>query len=452
MKRFWIILLILFLLTFHSSALADVAPPYNPPGVNPEPGNESTQVRMAAETVLIEIRNVGELGQAHVTADFTMNNTGGDSESMAVRFPISASDGRSEYPEIKNLTIKVDGKKVAYRRASYPDIRWGQEEVPWAEFEVTFPPAKNVELQVVYDLEGTGYYPETAFYYILTTGAGWKDTIGSADIILRLPYAADPQNVIMGVQIGWAETTPGGVFSGNEVRWHFEDFEPGAEGGVQDMEFALVSPKLWTMLLKEKDNVTKDPQDGEALGRLGKYYKEIFFESKGYRMDEGGEQLYQSSVQAYEKCLALKPEDAQWHAGFADLLAQRAYWDSWGRNYGPDAFRALEEIRTALSLAPSDPVVLEIAQNISYMLPDGMTGEKGMYDFPWLTATPTLKSEEVLPPPDTPIPAVEAATPAPSDTPQPAPTSPTGEPVKKSPICGTALLIPLVVLFWLRKR
>jgi tetratricopeptide (TPR) repeat protein len=452
MKRLSVIILMLLILAFPSSVRADMAPPYNPPGVNPEPGRESTQVRMAAETVLIEVRNEGELSAAHVTADFSMHNTGNEPENLAVRFPIAASDGRSEYPEIKNLTIKVDGKKATHRRVIYPDISYQPEDIPWAEFDVTFPPGEDVALQAAYDLEGTGYYPETAFYYILRTGAGWKDTIGSADIILRLPYAADPQNVIMGIQIGWAETTPGGIFQGNEVRWHFEDFEPGADGTVQDMEFALVSPKIWTMLFKEKENVTQNPRDGEAWGRLGKYYKEIFFESKGYRMDEGGEQLYQASIQAYEKCLSLKPEDAQWHAGFADLLASRVYWDAWGGNYGPDAFRALEEIRTALHLAPEDSVVQEIAQNISYWLPGGLVESGDGYDFPWLTATPTAKATIILPPTTTPVAAVKTTLSEPSETPQSAPVSPSEAPKPTSTLCGSTLLIPLVMLFWLRKR
>jgi len=38
--------------------------------------------------------------------------------------------------------------------------------------------------------------------------------------------------------------------------------------------------------------------------------------NKGYRTAAGGEELYQSSIALTEKCLALKPDDAQWHAGF----------------------------------------------------------------------------------------------------------------------------------------
>jgi tetratricopeptide (TPR) repeat protein len=393
MKRLSFTLLILILFAFPSSARADIAPPIYPPGSNLEPGSEITQVRMVAETVLIDVQDdttPHSLGSARVTADFTMRNLGSESESMAVRFPISASDGRSEYPELTNLAIKVNGKQISFRRANYPDIRdYNQDQdVPWAEFDAAFPVGQDLAIQVAYTLNGSGYTPFTAFYYILETGAGWKDTIGSADVILRLPYAASPQNVVMDMQIGWAETTPGGVFDGNEVRWHFDEFEPGLDGPVQDMEFALVAPAAWRTVLKERDNVAKNPDDGEAWGRLAMAYKQIFYLGKGYRTDAGGEELYRSSIEAYEKCLALKPDDAQWHAGFADLFAYRSYLDSWS-GPTPDVYRALEEIHTALRLAPNDPVVLEIAQNISYMFPEGMSQNGTGYDFPWLTQTPT---------------------------------------------------------------
>lgn len=393
MKRISLAILTLILFAFPSTVFADVAPPINPPGSNLQPGSEVTQVRMMAETVLVEVQNdttPGSLGSAHVTADFTMRNLGTASESMAVRFPISANDGRGQYPEITDLAIKVNREKVSFQRANYPDIRYYNQDngVPWAEFDVTFPAGQDVAIQVTYNLNGSGYSPFTAFYYILETGAGWKDTIGSADIILRLPYPASVQNVIMDTQIGWAETTPGGVFNGNEVHWHFDNFDPAPDSDVQNMEFALVAPVAWQTVLKERDNVAKNPNDGEAWGRLGMAYKRIFLQSKGYRTDAGGEELYQLSVDAYEKCLALKPDDAQWHAGFADLLASRSYFDSW---YGPtpDAYRALNEIQTALQLAPNDAKVLEIAQTISYMFPEGVTQNGSGYDFPWLTQTPT---------------------------------------------------------------
>lgn len=389
MKRLSLIFLTCILLAFPSTVFADVAPPANPPGSNLQPGSESTQVRMVAETVQIDVRADNGLGTARITADFTMRNLGSADESMAVRFPITANDGFGNYPEIKELVIKVDGQQIPFRRANYPDIRYQDQDVPWAEFNITFPVGEDVAIQVVYDLNGSGYMPFTAFYYILETGAGWKDTIGSADVILRLPYPANTQNVIMNMQIGWAETPSSGVIEGNEVRWHFDDFEPGLDSPVQNMEFALVAPVNWKNVLKERDAVTKNPNDSEAWGRLGKTYKEIFLMGRGYRTDAGGEELYQLSIEAYEKCLALDPKDAQWHAGFADLLANRSYWDSWFSDPTADAYRALEEIKTALQLAPNDPKVLEVADNIHFMFPDGMTQTESGYDYPWLTQTPT---------------------------------------------------------------
>jgi len=404
MKKIALIVLTFILLALPGTALADVAPPSNPPGSNLQPGTETTQVRMAAETVLIDVTDDGGLGRARITADFTMRNLGTESESMAVRFPITANDGFGNYPEITDLIVKVGGQQIPYRRASYPDIRYLDQDVPWAEFNITFPAGQDVAIQVAYNIKGSGYMPFTAFYYILESGAGWQDTIGSADIILRLPYEASTQNVIMDLQIGWAQTPRGGVIDGNEVRWHFDDFEPGLYGPIQNMEFALVAPLNWETVLKERTNVAKTPDDSEAWGRLAKSYKDIFLLGRGYRTDVSGEELYQLSIEAYEKCLALNPNDAQWHAGFADLLATRSYFDSWSTGYTDDTFRALKEIQTALQLAPKDPKVLEIAEKIYFLFPDGMTQNGTEYDFPWLTQTPTP-----IPPTPTIVPALDAA-------------------------------------------
>ena len=120
-----------------------------------------------------------------------------------------------------------------------------------------------------------------------------------------------------------------------------------------------------------------------------KLYKDLFFLGKGYRTDAGGSELYRLSVEAYEECLQLKPDDAQWHAGFADLLANRAYWDGWMSGPTQDAFRALTEIHTALQIAPNDAKVKEIAENIYWLFSEGMKLTDAGYDFPWLTQTPT---------------------------------------------------------------
>jgi len=392
MRFLFIFLLAAVVLAFPGEARADIAPPINPPGSNLQPGGDSTQVRMVSEKVVLEVMDDGQeqgLGKAHVTADFIMNNQGSQEETMRVRFPISANNGWGDYPEITGVVVKVNGKKVSTSTASYPEPNYSADPVPWVEFGVTFPPNVDVPISVAYDLQGSGYYPYTAFYYLLETGVGWKDTIGKAEIILRLPYEANSLNVVQDTQIGWAETNPGGVFNGREVSWLYEDFEPGPFAVVQNMEFALVAPSAWKKVLQAQADIKASSTDGEAWGRLAKAYKDLFFQGKGYREDSGGSELLRLSVEAYEKCLQLKPSDAQWHAGFADLLANKAYWDGWSTGPTQDAFRALTEIHTALQLAPNDTKVKEIAENIYYMFSDGMIQTDTGYDFPWLTQTPT---------------------------------------------------------------
>jgi hypothetical protein len=268
MKRILWVSLVLLLLATPSAAFADIAPPMNPPGANPGPGSETTQVRMMAETVLIEVlRNTpsGSLARALVTADFTMRNLGTESESMAARFPIGGNDGFGNYPEIEDLRVKVDGRTVGTRRTEGVDPKYGSASAPWAEFNVTFPPGEDVQVRVTYALDGSGEQAYASFYYILETGAGWKDTIGSADLVVRLPYDASPHNVILDYGTGWSTTTSGGVISGREIRWHHEDFEPGREHHL-----GLLGPALdWLGVLTERENVAANPTGRPGDGWAG---------------------------------------------------------------------------------------------------------------------------------------------------------------------------------------
>jgi hypothetical protein len=459
MKHIYRIVALIFLLIavwFPTVVLADVAPPAQPPGFNPEPGVELTQVRMVAETVLIDVRagaSSDDLGQARVTASFTMRNMGNEADSMAVRFPISISNGFGSFPEIRDLQVQVNGKNASTRRIMQLDPLSEYNLVPWVEFDVTFPPGQDVLIQVMYTMDGMGEYPYVAFFYIFHTGAGWNDTIGSADLIVRLPYDANTQNVIFDEQTGWSMTTSGGVIDGNEIKWHFKDFEPGYEN---DFELSLIMPSVWLKVLSERKNVENNPNDGEAWGRLGKLYKEMFFFRRGFRHDAGGQELYQLSVEAYEKAVTLLPDDGLWHAGFADLLSTHAYYASWeGEDATAETISSMQEIDLALGLAPNDPKVKEIAEKIYYFFPGAVDLLEIGYDFLWLTATPIMET-----PTDVPVSATETLQP----TPEPVSTStavPTREavsnptptpPTAKNPLCGSAILIPLAFVWFARRK
>jgi hypothetical protein len=455
-SRWMVFAFVVVALAVPSSVRADVAPPSHPPGSNPGPETEGTQVRMMAETVVLDVlpnSDVNDLGQAKVSADFTMRNLGNETESMGVRFPISSDNGFGQYPELQSIAVKVDGKTIPTKRIMEADPMWGSTPVPWAQFDVTFPPNQDVQIEVSYVLSGTGEYPFVAYYYVLHTGAGWNGTIGSADLIVRLPYEANTFNVLFDEEIGWSFTTVGGVIAGNEVKWHFDDLEPDTSN---DFQLSLVNPAVWKKALNEQSNLQKDPNDGEAWGRLGKLYKEMFFFRRDFRHDAGGQELYQLSVEAYENALKLLPDDALWHAGFADLLAVHAYYASWqAEDVTAEMLRSMQEIDRALELSPNDAKVNEIAEKIYYLFPDAVDLLESGYDFLWLTATPVMETPTSIPASPTstleatPMPlATETVFPTREAVPNPTEAPPTAS----NPLCGSAALVPLALLWFVRRR
>jgi hypothetical protein len=401
----------------------------------------------------------GDPPRAHVSAVFTMRNLGNSTENLATLFPIAASDGSYGFPEIRNVEIKVNGQITPFRRIQGPEPNFGfkDQNVPWAEFDVNFAPGEDVQVKVSYDLDGTSY-PEdtfTSFYYLLSTGAGWKATIGSAEIVLRLPYNANPQNVILGEDV---QNAP--QFVGREAHWNFSELEPTPR---DNLRFVIVKPAVWKQVVIELENVSRDTQDGEAYGRLGKAYKQALFASaKGRsRTDPGASVLYLASKEAYDKAVTLKPSDGLWHAGYAELLLDYYYCahTTQGQPYTDELNLGLKELDLACQLAPKDPIVLEMVDRYSGSFHNYILKKSdGSLDFLSLTQTPQ----------PTPGVAISTDTPIPTDTPitgeialttltvppadQPATAAPaTPTPISSSPICGGAALILLPVALIARK-
>ena len=444
-------------------AHADVAPPQMPPGANPHPGSEITQVRMVTETVLIEVladTPEGSLGQAHVTAEFQMQNLGSEPETLMVRFPISSNDGFYNYRDIDDFQVIVDGTQVSTTSAEYIGGNF-DDLVQWAEFSVSFPPGEDVLIEVAYSLSGTGEYPFISFNYLLETGAGWKDTIGRADLIVRLPYEANHHNVFIDSSPGWGQTSPGAMLAGHEIRWHYDDLEPEYQ---HNLSIVMVMPSVWEKVLSEQENVAADPEDGEAWGRLGKIYKETALLRRGIRRDAGGEELYNLSRQAYERCLALLPDDALWHLGFANLLFARYYWEEYsvGGSDRANLLRAIEEYNIAYNLDPNNPNIIYWIDDAYYATDAIERLEDGSgYIFHWLTTTPTIVPTRTATVTDTlgpesistttpqlPIATLEptinqALLSKPTTTPKimESQQQPQAEP--SQPICGSLLIIPL---------
>ena len=317
-------------------ARADVAPPHPPVGSDLSPGSEITNVRMISETVTIDVAENSTIknGHAVVTAKFQMRNLGDTVEEMNVRFPLHHSEYNiqsnecyfSLYPSISDIAVWIDGRQVQVSKTfgkvnplpvegtPLPDI------IPcWAHFPVIFPPGQDVNVVVQYTVEGyrsDGDSSITEYFYVLQTGAGWNDTIGKAQIIVRLPYNITPMNFI--------RCYPEDCYqAGNEVRWGYEDFEP-TEGLIS---IDIMLPSIWRNILTETERTTANPSDGEAWGRLGKAYKEAIMAGRGFAYyGSVTAEMYQFSQDAYQKAITLLPNDADWHYGFAELLCTKAVW------------------------------------------------------------------------------------------------------------------------------
>jgi tetratricopeptide (TPR) repeat protein len=418
---FVLVMVIIGLLTCPRPALADVAPPESPPGSNLAPGSESTQVRMEAETVILDVLSQSQsswIGQAKVTATFHMRNLGSRDENMQVRFPLSNwngyGDGFGNFPEIRDLRVKVDGKTIPTQRimTASPNA-YADRQIPWAAFPVAFPIQQEIQIEVTYTADGFGEANFVVFSYILETGAGWYDTIGTADLIVRLPYEANPMNVIF-EQIGFGSTSPGAEFQGSELRWQYKDFEPEA---ADNLQVALVTPAAWNKVLLEQGRLQKNPDDGEAWGRLGKAYKEIILLRKGMREDQGGLEAYQLAVAAYDQAVTLKPDDALWHYGFADLLWSHYYWvDQWA---DPQDYtylqRALIELKRSLELDPNNQLSTDLLDWIAGDMPEAVEVNGSQITYLILTATPLPEATATLVASDTPA-ATVTELPLPSAT------------------------------------
>lgn len=466
MRVLLILFLVLAMLGMPVNARADVAPPDMPPGSNPEPGAETTLVQMVAETVSIDIQESAprnSLGVAKVTATFTMRNLGDKEEQMAVRFPVGVSDMRSGDPRLADMTVKVNGISVALRNITGEDPYYDMGSVPWIEFDVIFPPQKDVLIQVNYTLEAGGETPFALFTYIFSTGAGWNGTIGSATLFVRFPYEVNELNVLPSYRADEPNLVGDHKISPTELKWTWTDFEP--ERG-DNVEIWVVEPALWQKALDLEKQLADRGWDGELWGMLGKTYKAFTISSRGkgfrgggnYTTDEGTRELFHRSVEAYENAIRLKALDAQWHAGFADLLIYYAHFAAYeGVNTSAQMQRGLLEMNTALRLSPTDAKVREIAENILWYAGDGMVKKGDDYDFPWLTATPVPTATPIgmdigtLTPEQptaelTSVPQATATTFEPTEIPM--------EPVKKPlPLCGSLLLMPLMAGFvLLRKR
>ncbi len=417
-------LVLLALLIGPQLALADIAPPEPPVGSALAPEGEVTQVRMLAETVKIEVSSVSDYatGHAGVSADFTMRNLGAEAEQMDVRFPLCFNswgyidDWKIIYPPVADFHVWVDGKEagVTYQDEELYDSQTAADisVACWAHFPVTFPAGQDVDVRVRYTQQGYAGLEHglsdtyIKYNYILFTGAGWKDTIGSAEIEVHLPMPVSELTVL-------EMPDESEQVDAQTLRWRYTDFEPAQYDNkkISVFRITILNPKYYVQLMEREQAVAADPEDGDAWGFLAKSYKQLVMRERGMDDRPIGAEYFQKSAQAYQQALALKPEDVDWHYGYAELLCRKALWNFGFADLSEEAVfgrACADELNRTLDIDPDNTRAQELLSlfinHHPYIIKDGRL------IFPKLYPTPTR------------VTATPANTPAPTQTARPSRT------------------------------
>jgi hypothetical protein len=216
----------------------------------------------------------------------------------------------------------------------------------WAAFPVLFPAGQDVTIEVSYLTQPTGYAPAGRFGYLLETGAGWADTIGSVDVIVRLPYAATEENLLLGsdrTNSGESyRTTPGEQFVGQEVRWHWDNLEPTSESNIY---VNILLPYAWQQIQAAQAAVDARPGDVEALVALAEaYHNAITNEFPTLSNDP----FAAKSEQLYAQAVALQPDSVELQTRLAELM-----W---------------EHLMVQAALPPDDPLLQPILEQLGQAL------------------------------------------------------------------------------------
>jgi len=212
MKRLFIIVLAV---AFSAYLHADISPnPIKAKGIIPI---GSTNIQMVSEVVNIDMY----MGSSIVDAVFMMKNLG-KKESLEIGFPFVYFEHLmydfSQIPTefnawINNKEINRDKFKLC------PD-----NDKVWFLWESTISEDETVEIRVKYKLPAGYKKSNFFFYYLVSTGAGWKDSIESARVAVTIHDIPNDQLLSISPK-GYAQ-------SANKVVWEFSNFEPSEKDDI----------------------------------------------------------------------------------------------------------------------------------------------------------------------------------------------------------------------------
>jgi hypothetical protein len=439
---------------------ADAAPPQAPPGSSVATHDFETHVQMVSEEVTIDVQtyhgptlvlyddeNTQEMSGdivfsnavlsegdlvGHVTASFTMQNQGDAPESFEVWFPIGANDGYFNIVTVANFQAWVNGNPVETGRRE-TEGEFG-DTLPWAAWPVDFPVGEPVQLAVAYDLPATFEFQRYRFDYVLETGSGWWDVIGTGTFTFRLPYEITGENASLRTNNLGEIPIDSLAVSGDEMRWTFSNLEPDRGDNI---ELRVISPSVWEEILAARAGVEASPDSAEAHLRLA----HALTAAMGFKYGiASGEAFVPEAVRAYEEAIALAPDDVEVYIAYIEFLGMMA------EPAGPLPDRLEPTLRQALAIAPEDERLLEWKAIVEDRV--GFWATPTVTPAATPTHTPTAPPEETPSPTATLTPAQTAPTPAGEevvDTPAPLTQRSIGVSMGAVVLCAGLALAVLIV-------
>jgi len=241
---------------------------------------KSDNVQMQSEKVVIDILQDEEDGQfyqyaytARVRAEFNFF-TGVGPENMQVGFPLedlmTLNLGETMMP--KDFTVKVQDQAVQTETIKLNENSYSDDWIVW---NMSFGTGLT-KVEVEYFLPSyTGLT-----YYILETGAGWKDAIESAVVEINLPEQYNLAEYEQAGLIGARKSVldiydpsfivePAGYeIVNNKIVWNFVNLEPTKDNNIV---LGLKDSKIYDDLVVAKRAV-KEVADADAYISLAKAY------------------------------------------------------------------------------------------------------------------------------------------------------------------------------------
>ncbi|MBD3276970.1 MAG: hypothetical protein GF388_01610 [Candidatus Aegiribacteria sp.] len=167
------------------------------------------------------------------------------------------SEAALDVPEDLNFTAEAHGRplEVFYRSCMYDLDEEMVHRPVVAVWRMHFEPQDTVRLvntyRTAWDYYGGGPWSDYTIKYILTTGATWKGSIGSAHIELEVPEELPSPGFTDTLFTCW-NWTGSPVVNGRTVTWEFTDLEPetnlrfvvNTEKGINHWDYSLSAAGL----------------------------------------------------------------------------------------------------------------------------------------------------------------------------------------------------------------